>query len=71
VKFVDKETGQPLVTRVTEEERNEYRKRLEEHTARIAEACNNVGADFFTFRTDGPIFDAFSEMISRAVIWRT
>jgi uncharacterized protein (DUF58 family) len=71
VKFVDMETGQPLVTRVTEEERSEYRIKLEEHTARIAEACNNVGADFFTFRTDRPIFDAFSEMISRAIIWRT
>jgi uncharacterized protein (DUF58 family) len=71
VKFVDMETGQPLVTRVTEEERNEYRKRLEEHTARIAEACNKVGANFFTIRTDRHIFDAFSEMISRAIILRT
>lgn len=71
VKFVDMETRRPLITRVTEEERNDYKKRLEEHTARIALACNNVGADFFTFRTDEPIFNAFSEMISRAVIWRT
>jgi uncharacterized protein (DUF58 family) len=71
VKFVDMETGQPLVTRVTEEERSDYKKRLEEHEARIAEACNSVGADFFTFRTDRPIFDAFSEMLSRAIIWRT
>ncbi len=70
VKFVDMETGQPLITRVTEEERSDYLKRLEEHEARIAEACNNVGADFFTFRTDRPIFDAFSEMISRAIILR-
>ncbi len=70
VRFVDMETGQPLVTRVTEEERSDYQKRLEEHEARIAEACNNVGADFFTFKTDRPIFDAFSEMISRAIILR-
>lgn len=70
VKFVDMETGQPLITRVTEEERSDYLKRLEEHEARIAEACNNVGADFFTFKTDRPIFDAFSEMISRAIILR-
>ncbi len=70
VRFVDMETGQPLVTRVTEEERSDYHKRLEEHEARIAEACNNVGADFFTFKTDRPIFDAFSEMISRAIILR-
>jgi uncharacterized protein (DUF58 family) len=70
VKFVDMETRQTLITRVTEEERTEYKKRLEEHTARIALACNNVGADFFTFRTDEPIFNAFSEMISRSVTWR-
>lgn len=70
-KFVDLETGQPLVTRVTEEERREYLRRLEEHNARIAAACNQVGADFFSFRTDRPIFDSFSEMLSRAVVWRT
>lgn len=70
VKFVDMETHKPLITRVTVEERSEYERRLEEHTERIAEACNNVGADFFTFSTDKPIFDAFSEMISRAVVWR-
>jgi uncharacterized protein (DUF58 family) len=70
VKFVDMESRRPLITRVTEEERNDYIKRMEEHRARIALACNNVGADFFTFRTDLPIFKAFSEMISRAVIWR-
>lgn len=70
VRFVDMETGQPIVTRVTEEERSDYRKRLEEHETRIAEACNNVGANFFTFRTDRPIFDAFSEMISKAIILR-
>lgn len=70
VKFVDMETHKPLITRVTVEERSEYERRLEEHSERIAEACNNVGADFFTFSTDKPIFDAFSEMISRAVVWR-
>jgi uncharacterized protein (DUF58 family) len=70
VKFVDMETRKPLITRITVEERSEYKRRLEEHTERIAEACNNVGADFFTFSTDKPIFDAFSEMISRAVVWR-
>lgn len=70
-KFVDLETGQPLVTRVTEEERREYLRRLEEHNAGIAAACNQVGADFFSFRTDRPIFDSFSEMLSRAVVWRT
>jgi uncharacterized protein (DUF58 family) len=70
VKFVDMETKQPLITRVTQEEKAEYRRRLENHNARIAEACASVGADFFSFRTDRPIFDAFSEMVSRAIVWR-
>ena len=71
VKFVDMETKQPLVTRVTEEERREYQEKLQEHNLRIQEACRKVGADFFSFRTDRDVFDAFSEMISRAIIWRT
>lgn len=71
VKFVDMETKQPLVTRVTEEERREYQMKLQEHNLRIQEACRKVGADFFSFRTDRDVFDAFSEMISRAIIWRT
>jgi uncharacterized protein (DUF58 family) len=71
VKFVDMETRQPLVTRVTEEERREYQRKLQEHNFRIQEACRNVGADFFSFRTDRDVFDAFSEMISRTIAWRT
>jgi len=71
VKFVDMETRLPLVTRVTEEERQEYQRKLQEHNFRIQEACRNVGADFFSFRTDRDVFDAFSEMISRAIVWRT
>jgi uncharacterized protein (DUF58 family) len=71
VKFVDMETKQPLVTRVTEEERREYQMKLQEHNSKIQEACRKVGADFFSFRTDRDVFDAFSEMISRAIIWRT
>lgn len=71
VKFVDLETGQPLITRVTEEERQEYQHRFMDHNARIEAACNQVGVDFFRFRTDKPIFEAFAEMLSRAVAWRT
>jgi uncharacterized protein (DUF58 family) len=71
VKFVDLETRQPMITRVTEGERQEYLQRLEEHNTRIAAACSQAGADFFLFRTDRPVFDAFSEMLSRAVVWKT
>ena len=71
VKFVDLESGLPLITRVTEDERKEYLRRMAEHNDRIRAACSQVGADYFLMRTDRPIFEAFSEMLSRAVIWKT
>jgi uncharacterized protein (DUF58 family) len=70
INFIDMESGRPLITRVTEEERREYLKRLGEHNNRIQEACSRVGADYFLARSDRPVFDAFSEMLSRAVIWK-
>jgi uncharacterized protein (DUF58 family) len=71
IKFVDMETHQPLITRVTEGERMEYKRKLDEHISKITVACNSVGADFFDFKTDKPIFDAFSEMVSKSIVWRT
>ncbi|MCK9440475.1 MAG: DUF58 domain-containing protein [Methanothrix sp.] len=71
VKFVDLESGQPLITRVTQAERQEYLRRMAEHNERIRAACSQVGADYFLLKTDRPIFEAFSEMLSRAVIWKT
>ena len=71
VKFVDLESGLPLITRVTEDERKEYLRRMAEHNDRIRAACSQVGADYFLLKTDRPIFEAFSEMLSRAVIWKT
>lgn len=68
VKFVDAETQKTLITRVTEGERKEYLRKLEEHNSRIIAACNQVGADYFIFRTDRPIFEAFTEMLSRAIV---
>lgn len=70
IRFVDMETKQPLITRVTQTAKNEYRRKLDEHNSRIAAASSSVGADFFSFRTDKPIFDAFSEMVSKTIIWR-
>jgi uncharacterized protein (DUF58 family) len=71
MKFVDLETGLPLITRITEGERREYLAKMENHNAGIRAACSQVGADYFLFRTDTPIFEAFSQMLSRAVIWKT
>ena len=71
VKFVDLESGLPLITRITEGERREYLRRMAEHNGIIQAACSQVGADYFLMKTDRPIFEAFSEMLSRAVIWKT
>ena len=71
VKFVDLESGQPLITRITEGERLEYIRRMAEHNDSIRAACSQVGADYFFMRADRTIFEAFSEMLSRAVIWKT
>ena len=68
IKFVDLESSLPLITRVTEQERQEYLKRIAEHNDRIRAACSQVGADYFLVRTDRPIFEAFSEMLSRTVV---
>jgi len=70
IKFVDMESGHPLITRVSERVRKDYRSRLESHNERIAAACNSVGADFFSFRTDKPLIDVFMEINSRAQVWR-
>jgi uncharacterized protein (DUF58 family) len=71
VKFVDLESGTTLVTRVTEGERSEYKKKLAEHNEAIRATCDRIGAHYFLFQTDRPIFDAFSEMLTRAVVWKT
>jgi uncharacterized protein (DUF58 family) len=71
VKFVDMESGLSVITRVTEGERADYQTRLAEHNEKIREACDQVGANYFLFQTDRPIFDAFSEMLTRAVVWKT
>jgi uncharacterized protein (DUF58 family) len=70
VKFVDMETMQPLITRVSEKQRDEYRKKMEDHMSKIKATCNAVGADFLSFETNRPIFDAFSELNSKVTIWR-
>ncbi|VVB70493.1 Uncharacterised protein [uncultured archaeon] len=70
VKFVDMETRQPLITRVTEGERKEYLRKMSEHNDRIRAACSRVGADYFIFRTDKPVFEAFSDMLSKAIVYK-
>lgn len=70
VRFVDLESEEVMATRVSPRLIEEYQEKMEDHRNRIVEACDDVGADFFYFTTDVPIFDAFSEVNSRADVWR-
>lgn len=70
LRFVDMESKEAVMTRVTPKVREEYAARMEAHDSRIREACHAVGADFFSYTTDKPIFEAFSDVHSRAKLWR-
>jgi uncharacterized protein (DUF58 family) len=64
-KLIDLETESELKTYISKNFKDEYKKQLENHTNSIREICDHTGADFYTFDTDTPIFDAFFYTISR------
>lgn len=64
-KLVDLETGEEIRTYVSEKFRENYLEKLDDHSARIRKACLKVGAEFYTFTSDTPIFDAFYHTIRR------
>ncbi|TQD23522.1 DUF58 domain-containing protein [Methanolobus vulcani] len=64
-RLIDLESGSKLDTYVSEDMKNEYQKKLTEHVGHISDVCNKVGAEFYSFTTDTPIFDAFFNTISR------
>ncbi len=70
LRFIDMEAKRSVMTRVTPKVKEEYILKMNEHDARIRETCNVVGADFFTYTTDKPIFEVFSDVNSRAKVWR-
>jgi uncharacterized protein (DUF58 family) len=70
LRFIDMEAKRSVMTRVTPKVREEYISKMKEHDARIRETCNAVGADFFSYSTDKPIFEVFSDVNSRAKVWR-
>ncbi|HII07102.1 MAG TPA: DUF58 domain-containing protein [Methanotrichaceae archaeon] len=70
LRFIDMESKRSVMTRVTPKVRDEYISKMKEHDARIRETCNAVGADFFSYTTDTPIFEVFSDVNSRAKVWR-
>jgi len=70
LRFIDMEAKRSVMTRVTPKVKEEYISKMNEHDARIKETCNAAGADFFTYTTDKPIFEVFSDVNSRAKVWR-
>ncbi|MBN2110090.1 MAG: DUF58 domain-containing protein [Methanosarcinaceae archaeon] len=64
-RLVDLETQVKIDTYISESFKEEYREQLEAHINRISDVCGKVRAEFYTFTTDIPIFDAFMNTISR------
>ncbi|TGC09187.1 DUF58 domain-containing protein [Methanolobus halotolerans] len=64
-KLVDLETEVNLDTYVSDSFKEEYQEQLDTHINRISDVCNKVGAEFYIFTTDVPIFDAFLHTIAR------
>lgn len=63
-KLVDVESEDTLRTFISPYARKQYLELLAEHQAKIRRACDEIGARFFAFSTDYPIFDAFYQVLS-------
>ncbi len=62
-KLIDSETKEHMRTFITPYSREKYLEQLKEHKAEIKNACDEVGAKFFSFGTNYPVFDAFHDML--------
>jgi uncharacterized protein (DUF58 family) len=63
VKLYDLETAKNIKTYISPRFKEEYLHRLQEHIHAIAATSSRVGAEFYTFNTNKPIFDAFFEVM--------
>jgi uncharacterized protein (DUF58 family) len=63
-KLVDVETEDTLRTFISPFARKRYLELLAEHQAKIRRACDEIGAKFFVFHTEYPIFDAFYQVLN-------
>jgi uncharacterized protein (DUF58 family) len=63
-KLVDAETDDTLRTFISPYARKNYLQQMAEHQAKIRQACDEIGAKFFVFSTDYPIFDAFYTVLN-------
>ncbi|MDI9615889.1 MAG: DUF58 domain-containing protein [Methanothrix sp.] len=67
-RFIDMESGEALITRVSQRLRDDYRSRLEAHNARISDICDSVGCSRFLFDSEMQVFDAFFEILRSGVL---
>jgi len=66
VEFIDSETGEKVEVYATPSFLEEYKRRLREHVEEIEKIAREIGADFFSFRTDMPVFDSMLEVIEKS-----
>ncbi|WP_410507328.1 DUF58 domain-containing protein [Methanosarcina hadiensis] len=64
-KLVDLETTEEIRTYISDKFKERYTKKLDDHSARIKKTCMKVGAEFYIFTTDTPVFSAFYHTIRR------
>jgi uncharacterized protein (DUF58 family) len=64
-KLVDLENGEEIRTYISDKFKERYTRKLDDHTAGIKKTCMKVGAEFYTFTTDTPVFNAFYNTIRR------
>lgn len=63
VNFEDMESSRVIRTYLSPRFREDYRKRVEEHTAGIQEICREIGVPFSLITTDTPLTDAFVRLV--------
>ena len=64
-RLLDMETDAELKTYISKSFKSEYQKHLDNHISSVQKICARVGAEFYTFTTDVPVFDAFFHTLSR------
>jgi uncharacterized protein (DUF58 family) len=62
-KLIDSESKSMMRTFVSPRMRVEYQQMLDNHSAKIEEACNKLGYHFHQITSDTPVFDAFYKVL--------
>lgn len=66
-KFRDMENSTDFTTYVSDKFKDNYQEKLTQHINDIQNLCYHLGAEFYTFTTDMPIFDAFLTIDGRHI----